>query len=550
LNDRIAARRVEVGQVTIAYAILAAAFFLPVLGNFSTHLIGPPEDNLRYLWTLWWGHGALRGDIGALLWTDMIFHPEGTSLLYNDYSWYNLFAALPLRLFLGAPATYNLLQLHAFVLAGLGAYLLCREFHSGRLAAFAGGFIFAFSPMHVAQSLHHMNIASVQWIPFFALFFLRSLRGGGRRDRVLAALFFLLTGLCSWNHLIFTGYFVAAVALRRAWTGGAAGFVAALRVALHVTVPPLLLLSVWLVPMAMEAFATDGAMAAGHDTYVVDALAPVVPHYGHLLSGVDVIDAINDRYTGVRWESVGYLGIAALALAGYALARGAPAAAPAALGAAAFLVLAMGAELHVNGNALPIPLPYRLLEALPLVSNARVPGRAMVYVYLFLAILVAAGLQTLLREHPVPAGRALAAIASALLLLDYYTPVSNSTRVALPASYAAIAADEDHFAILELPLGWRANNRYMMYQTFHGVPIVGGQLPRKTGTSSVDALRDQAFRVQKDALIAKGVKYIVVDETLFSHHRRHLAPRYRSLFQTLGFETVYDTGGSFVVRID
>jgi len=36
---------------------------------------------------------TLRGDLGALLHSDMIFHPESTSLLYNDYSWYNLLAA-------------------------------------------------------------------------------------------------------------------------------------------------------------------------------------------------------------------------------------------------------------------------------------------------------------------------------------------------------------------------------------------------------------------------------------------------------------------------
>ena len=38
-----------------------------------------------------------------------------------------------------------------------------------------GGFVFGFSPYHFAHLIGHMNLSSLQWIPFYVLLLLKAL---------------------------------------------------------------------------------------------------------------------------------------------------------------------------------------------------------------------------------------------------------------------------------------------------------------------------------------------------------------------------------------
>ena len=98
-----------------------------------------------------------------------------------------------------------------------------------------------------------------------------------------------------------------------------------------------------------------------------------------------------------------------------------------------FCVLASGATLHVLGIP-TIPMPDALLSELPFFANVRTPSRAIVFVYLFLAIGI--GHATSLawqHRHRRPVRWGLVA-AAALMVLDFYpfhleiTPVSCAPR--------------------------------------------------------------------------------------------------------------------------
>ena len=41
------------------YCIFTLVFFSPYLDCIASHLIGPPEDNQKYLWNMWWGQRAI-----------------------------------------------------------------------------------------------------------------------------------------------------------------------------------------------------------------------------------------------------------------------------------------------------------------------------------------------------------------------------------------------------------------------------------------------------------------------------------------------------------
>jgi hypothetical protein len=139
---------------------------------------------------------------------------------------------------------------------------------------------------------------------------------------------------------------------------------------------------------------------------------------------------------------------------------------------------ALGPRLIAFGRELHVFLPAVLLRYLPLASNARMPGRAIVGVYLAAAMLAAIGVDTLLAR-----GRSRLAIALAVLLVLDFLPRSQSLyRPDHPAIYDVLARQTGPGAVCELPMGLRdgfgeigrLDMRVMYYQTIHRRPITGG----------------------------------------------------------------------------
>ena len=189
--------------------------------------------------------------------TNLLYAPTGVGLLFHTLNAFNGFITLPIQLVFGLLPAYNTAVLFSFTLGGLGAYLLARHIlgpGSSHLAAFAAGVIFTFSPFHIAHLLGHMQVISLEWIPFYALYLLRTvqcgldcpleraskLETGSRplpaprayasrriwRNALLAAFFLVLVALCDWYYvlycLILTAVVVVWVLLRIALRRSAA----------------------------------------------------------------------------------------------------------------------------------------------------------------------------------------------------------------------------------------------------------------------------------------------------------------------------------------
>ncbi len=152
-----------------------------------------------------------------------------------------------------------------------------------------------------------------------------------------------------------------------------------------------------------------------------------------------------------------------------------------------FFVWALGPYLYVAGHNTGFFLPEILLRFVPVLANARIPGRAFVVVYLAAGIIAALLLS---RSGRVRAHPALLALAGALVLVDYLgAPIA---LYALPSSpvYQQLAREPGEGAVLEIPLGLRDgfgehgsfDPEVMYFQTVHGRPIVGGfaaRVPRR-----------------------------------------------------------------------
>ncbi len=503
-------RRYQVGTAAVLYTMAALACMYVVLPQFSTAIIGPAEDNMRSLWNLWYGFIALTDADHALTFTRLIFYPDGASLYYNDYSFYNLFLSIPLQLLFNLPAVYNFLVLHSFILAGLGAFLLARYLTDSFLPSFIAGLLFAFCPTHIAQAAHHLNIASIQFLPFMILYVIRAMRKERRRDSMLlAALFYLLLTACSWTWGIVGGMFIVGAYI---WTSIRNRRLLqrnALLTSAVTILPTLIIFSPWLIPMIAQAIEGTSPVATGHNIYVADLLAFAVPPSFTILGQLDWWTSVREQFTGNAWESIAWLGLVNILLAVAALRSHHAAVRPILIGSLVFMLFAMGTRLHVYGAVLPIPLPFALLEPIPILNQLRSPARLMVPVYLGLSLLSAIGLRYLL-SRPVRHVRYFAMVLIVMAVVEYGGVITDRTAVRLPDAYAVIAGNPGATAVVDIPSSWEGNSRYMMYQTMHGLPIVQGLLPRRSDDALIDELAFLNPGLLRFQLERNRVSHIVV----------------------------------------
>src|SRR6185503_19827679 len=117
-----------------------------------------------------------------------------------------------------------------------------------------------------------------------------------------------------------------------------------------------------------------------------------------------------------------------------------------------FLAWALGPYLIVGGFDTGLKLPEILARFVPLVANARMPGRAMVAVYMALAVLVASGMA---RAAGAPAWLQRPAaqwLVIAVVAFEYWDAPIPLTVLDRPAVYGALAAAPPG-AVCEVPFG-------------------------------------------------------------------------------------------------
>ncbi len=245
----------------------------------------------------------------------------------------------------------------------------------------------------------------------------------------------------------------------------------------------------------------------------VDTIAPLVGNPFHPMYG-GAVSALYANLGFDRIEAVGWLGLVPIVV--LSMGRGtwfdAEEARRWKAVLAVFAIWALGPFLTVAGVDAGLPLPQALARFVPLVENARMPGRAMVCVYLALSVLMAqrlaglaglrAGLKasTTTEDHVAPTFRsAFAGVASALgrpavqwallviLTLDYLHAPVPLTALDRPAVYEQLATISDNGAVIEVPFGigdglstgrGSQDRRLLYHATIHGHPVVGGYIGR------------------------------------------------------------------------
>ncbi len=548
--------RIQPWRVLLLLTLFSLLLTWPLLPHLLTHVPGDGIDDPALAWNLWWARDSWvdrAGQDGGLVHNvfdgDGMFYPAGINLAFYTLTVLNGALSIPLQLAGSVILASNLLLLSSFVIGGFGAYLLALEVAGGRwqvaggkspsgtrspspvtphlrlvtsdlrLAAFLAALLYAFASSKLFYAaLGQFNVASSQWLPFVALYLVRSLRPPWRwRNGAMLGLFLVLQ---TWSELTFGTFAVLLVVLVALLVGGwhvvTRLKVEGLRFSLQRATCNVqratfnLFLAVLLFVLGMLPFlaamlpdlrAEGDFLVEGRgfaDIFSADLAGFFFPTQLHPIFG-SIIRAISAdsalRPDGAQFQvNKGqhlYFGYVALALAVVGLwvhRRQLWVWLVAGL-TLFFTLVALGPSLRVNGSDTGIPGPFLLLLRIPLFQANRYPSRYSVLILLGLSILVALGAAALLQRLR-PERRTLTAVLLAgLLLFEHLSVPLPLSDFRLPPAYNAVVTDPRPGALLDLPVGWRNGFNVFgksdvvimfeqWYQTFHGRPLLGGNTSR------------------------------------------------------------------------
>ena len=351
-------------------------------------------------WVLLHGHNPLVNN-----WLN---YPAGIDLMDNTTMPFFGILGFPITLLLGPIATFNIFIDLAIFASAMSFYLMARRFVSWWPAAFVGGLAYGFSPFTSATANAHLFLLFQAVPPLVILFVDRLFRTPETSPKwgglivglcfvvqfyvstevfaslvVMSAIALVLGALYLWRAhtpldgkrlLTFAGCAVIVTTL-------GVGYGAWLAVAgpHHITgpaQPATAIAGVTNDPVGLVVPTLDQRFTLGHTTLGNSLVAIRAPNW-QIVADTPVE---NGSYVGVPL-------LIALVVGAVALRRRRLALFCAAMAVIA-LVLSLGSHLHFDGHRTRFPLPFIVIEHLPLL-NSSVASRWITYFWLFAALLLA-----------------------------------------------------------------------------------------------------------------------------------------------------------------
>lgn len=508
--------------VALVFVLLAAGMTYPLVTN-PTALGRIDADDARHgMWNVAWVAQAVVTAPGRLFDAN-IFYPNRSTLAYSEP---NVVAGL-----IGAPAywltgnallAYNTVLLVAFVVNGLGGYLLARYLTGSATAALFGGIAFAFCPFNFSR-LAHLQLLLSAGLPLGLLAFHRFVDRPHPRAALLLGVVWAIQMLACGYYGIFLGLVLGVAAPFFALTRGA-----------------------WRNPRYWGGL----AFAAGLAALLILPFARPVLQLRQETGFTRTLDEA--RMFSARWNSyvtstsrvhnvafsavpkdrkVLFPGFLPVALAGLALAG--------AMGNGARTETRgqRGNTGEQDGHARKWVAFYTLLAGLalwasfgpdaglfgwlysifPFAAFLRAPARLGVVVALAIALVGAFSIRGLLRRPMV------ARVLLILLIVELCpAPLRLQQLEPIPRAYAMLR-ELPRGAVAEFPFfserwDYPKHTLYMLYSTVHWQPLVNGYsdyIPPDFRALSAEL--DSAGPVEAaDRLVERGVRYVVVHFHLYA----------------------------------
>jgi len=516
LVSRIAALlKSDIGRwlgLTALFSVAAVVQTWPLVLHAGTKTTASQPiiaDSWVYLWDLWWMKHAIVELHTNPFHTDFLFFPDGTDLYFHTLAVTQSVLSIPLQIVTGNLfLSWNLLALSFFVASALGMYAVVNRITHSQGAALISGYIFAFSPFVLMRFTGHWHMSTTWPIPLMILFLLRFLDTGRFREAAGAG---VCWGLITYNFLEYgmdAGIFLllfftywSLIHMRRRdrvqllslWRGG---------VVLAVT---------WLVvtaPLVLPALVTmqegDVLFPSNDEYWSSDVLAFVTPSplWG---PGLDPKPGggINHVTAGSIENTVflGFVPLILAALAFFRLRKRPHATVFWAIVLLFFLTLTLGPYLYVGqtksfsllGFSFSIPLPYQLLDQLPVVGDRRAPARMAVFGIVALSILAGVGfteLTSIVKQRMKGTMPLLTVLILGLIVVEYWNPPTQLTGLTWAPVLEDIGKEPGDFTVLQVPWGrvngWTVSGDSAgavttnFYQTIYQKRSFGGFVSRTT----------------------------------------------------------------------
>lgn len=533
---------------TIAiFSLFTLLLTFPTVMQFGHAIPGDGFDGWQNYWNQWWIKEALLNQHSLFFFSNVIYPPDGASLLFQTLNYFNGLWSLPIQLLFGATAAYNAVVFFHFILSGFGVYLLAKYSLSQlgyggqkvQSASIIAGFIFTFSPFHMAHLLGHMQVLSLTWNPFYVLWIFRTLNNWRqnpsqairKKDLALSGLFLSFVTMIDWYQTLYMLLFTALIlawTLWRVWRDGNATAkillkpilgLAAMGIAFGVIFSPLI------VPMASEASTADYMRPsfAQNVELSADLLAFFTPSSLHPWWG-KAVTPLYQNFTASTSEQLIFIGFVPLILTiiGFWQSRKKRVPQFWALFSGTFFVLALGPFLHIAGNIIkigtfPIPLPYlALYKIVPFIGISRSLSRFDLMVMMGVGVLSALALVRMKSKTQWLFG--------ALILIEFIAIPYPMSAVDTPDFFKSIAAEKDNYTIAYLPMNWDRPVP-LLYQTVHGKKLLTAYTSRDNPldqswrtpvlqewrTLSDDIIKANLAAIAPTVFHNFGIKYIVLD---------------------------------------
>ena len=476
------------GLATARAAVVGVALLLAVtqwgpnvfpLGSLPAVGGHVDPDCFQGVWNLWFaaetiGHGHNPFHAEA------IYYPLGANLAHHTltlgfFPYTRLVQLLSNGDRLAPLYAYELLPLVGFTLLLVCTWGFLRGLDFGLLASAVGAIGYAFGRLYVHHSIHPNYLAGF-FLPLCAWQLVRLYRAPSPRRAVWVgfwvAISVYFTELTAYAYLAI----VAAALLIALRQDG--------RVRLRMTVRTIGPLGIAAALAVWTALVGPYLVALHRDSIVLPPASESVQYASNLLGffvpdrdATPLYDSLFEPIAHRMIAGVGgrdiFIGFATLILAGVGiftsrrhLVRGA------ALLAGVFYVLSLGPSLDVLDRSTTIPMPYAWLGHMPIFESGRTPVRLVAIGGLFLAVVVASGLEWL-RGASLWRARWVAGMALLWVVAEAWVPRQEQARFTIPSALQQLAPGP----VLDLP-PLEKDGYAAMLQTLHGLPIATGYTAR------------------------------------------------------------------------
>lgn len=479
--------------ILIVFFVLALILTFPLLLDFS-HSVPATlgEDTRFFIWNLWqFRHTIFDLGENPFAWSRLLYYPVGFSQAATAYdNLYNTVLSVPLYfLFRNDVVVYNLLLLLNIALAGLGMnFLVTRHFTSNRSIAFLIAFAYAFSPYAFHRLLGHINLATVQWIPFFLLYFISLLKRPTIKNGLASGVFLFLIGISSWHYLVYIALAIIFLIIYKIflerdksieWKKYIGNFLVFFTTAAILIIPVL-----W--PF-LKSYARGEVSLPGpeeHITFAADPLSYLTPSPLYLFFGKGIIPReIYIHFSGNIIESTTYLGIGEITLLIFFISCRKELKQKGEWKkykkwiwfSIVFFILSLGPHPKIIQHALEIiPLPMAIFSRLPFFSLARDSVRLSLFVFIGVLMILSILLDYLSQK--------MSKRRFQFLIIGIFA-IFFAERIAIPIPirklnsypfYNYLRQDQRQYAIIQIPISGHIDQEYNFGQTIHQKFIVKG----------------------------------------------------------------------------